>query len=165
MISRRNALTAIAALTSSAALSFENVRAKETPVSDIIPGAIPLKVGARVPLNASSSPVRVNTVDIHLLYLSTAVFKLDAESRMTAVLKAAVTEYADMDYWVSVAVFDAAGLLLGAVSHKETVERVRLGRVPTMQREIKLDFGISNAFSRAALMAVAISERDVRHTP
>jgi hypothetical protein len=163
MISRRNALTAIAALTGSAAISSEKVRAKESAMSDIIPAAIPLKLGARVPLAASSSPVRVNAVDMHLLTVSAAVFTLDAASRLTAVLKAAVTEYAKMDYWVSVAVFDATGHLLGAVTQKETVEYERLRAIPTMLREIKLDFGISNAFSRAALVAIAISERDVPH--
>jgi hypothetical protein len=99
--------------------------------------------------------------DLHILGIGTGTFQLDQESRLTGKLNAFVTQYAKVDYWISAAVFDAKGKLLGTAGHKEAVQYIRLGAMPTMQRHITLDFGISKGFKNAAFVVVAISERDV----
>ena len=126
-----------------------------------IPGAVPFTPGKEVKIGLSSSPVKVNDTDLHLIFIGSGTFRLDKESRLTAVLKAGVAQYAKVEYQISAAVFDAAGALLGAAGHKEAVEYIREGRWPTVAREIGLDFGVSKAFKDAAFVVVAISDRDV----
>jgi hypothetical protein len=126
-----------------------------------IPGAIKFDMGKQIKITAQSSPVKVDKTDVHLISIGTGTFHLDNESRLTATLKAAVTQYAQVEYWISTAVFDAAGKMLGTAAHKELVQYIRLGAIPTIFRDIKLDFGISKAFMDATFLVVAISERDV----
>jgi hypothetical protein len=126
-----------------------------------IPGAIRMDLDKEVTIGAQSSPIKVNNNDLHIISVGRGTFRLDKQSRLTATLFAAVTQYARIEYWISVAVFDAAGKLLGTAGHKEAVQYIRLGVIPTMLPNIALDFGISKAFKDAAFVAVAISERDV----
>lgn len=123
-----------------------------------VPGAIKLVLGKEVTLGQRSSPVGVGGGNLHIMSIDKGTFRLDNESRLTAALKGAVTQYAKVEYRLSAAVFDAAGKLLGTASHKEAVRYIRLGAIPTVLRDIELDFGISKAFKNAAFVAVAISE-------
>jgi hypothetical protein len=161
MISRRNTLSVITGLASAAVISADKARADESGTNPVFPGTIPLKLNMPVRVAAQSAPVRVNDTDLRLVYINSAMFAMDASSRLTATLKGAITQYTRVDYWISVAVFDAAGQLLGAANHKEAVQYERVRAMPTMLREIKLDFGVSKAFQRAALVAIVISDPDV----
>ncbi len=156
---RRNALAGLAGITSGALLTAGTAQSAEP--KSTIPGAIELTLGQKLKIGVQSAAVKVNETDLHLVSIGTGTFQLDEDSRLTAILKAAVAQYAKVDYWISVAVFDAAGKLLGTAGHKEPVEYIRLGKMPTLLRDIKLDFGISKTFKDAAAVVVAISDRDV----
>jgi hypothetical protein len=158
-MNRRDALTSLAGVAGGAMLSGGAASGQQPKAP--VPGAIKLQIGGEVMIGAQSSPVKVGETSLHILSVGKGIFRLDKESRLTANLKAAVAQYAKIEYWVSAAVFDTAGRLLGTAAHKEAVEYVRLGAMPTMFRDIALDFGISTAFKEAAFVVVAISDRDV----
>ena len=122
-----------------------------------IPGAIAFELDREIRLVASSEPVRLPGGDFRVLSVGTATFHLGDDGRLTAKLNAAVAQYAPVEYRIYVAVFDAKGVLLGTASHVESVERIRLGRMPTMFRHVDLDFGKSRDFRRAAYASVAVS--------
>jgi hypothetical protein len=158
-MNRRRSLEGLAGAAGGLFLASRSAHAE--PPRPIVPGAIPLNLGQKTEFGIRSSPVKLDNFDLHILSIGTGTFRLDRESRLTATLKAAVTQYAAIEYWVSTAVFDVAGKLLGTASHKEKVQYIRLGATPTMFRDIELDFGISKAFKDAALVVLAISDRDV----
>jgi hypothetical protein len=159
-MNRRNALKGLAGAAGGIVVADRTVHAQspKTPV----PGAIKVELGKEFMIGVQSTPVKVNESNIHLVLVGKGTFRLDHESRLTAELNAGVAQYVKVDYWISAAVFDAAGKLRGTAGHKESVEYVRIGRWPTVAREIMLDFGISNAFKDIAIVVVAISDRDVR---
>jgi hypothetical protein len=158
-MNRRHALVGLAGATGGALFAAGAASAQQPKAP--VPGAIKLELGKDVMIGARSTPVTVDKTDIHIVSVGKGTFRLDKESRLTATLEAAVAQYAKIDYWVSAAVFDAAGKLLGTAAHKEAVEYVRLGSMPIEFRGIGLDFGISTPFKDAALVVVAISDRDV----
>jgi hypothetical protein len=157
-MNRRRALAGIAGAVGGIALA-NGADAEQPKVA--IPGATNFELGKDVRLGATSTPIKANGSELHIVGIGTGSFQLDDDPRLTATLKAAVTQYAKVNYWISTAVFDAAGKLLGTASHKEPDEYERLGATPTVFRNIKLDFGISKAFKKAALVVVAISEPDI----
>lgn len=158
-----NRRCALAQLTAGAVAAAAPARAAEPPPRHdlILPSAIDLVLDKPLTINAASVPVKHGDDELSIIKIGQGTFHLDESSRLTAKLHAAVAQYADVDYWISVAVFDAGAQLLGTARHKQAVGYIRLGAMPTMLPEIALDFGISNAYRRAAQVAVAISERDV----
>ena len=156
---RREALAAMVGATGAVALSAGALRADDDAV--MIPGAVPLKLAEKMRVEAQSVPVKVRGADLHIVSIGTATFDLDKDSRLSARLNATVCQYAKVVYRVSAAAFDASGQLLGAAFHDEAVERYSVGKELTLFREIALDFGVSKAYRRATLVAVAISEPDV----
>jgi hypothetical protein len=131
----------------------------------VVPGAVRLLWEKAIRIGVSSNPIEVNGQPFRLLNIGTATFHLADDGRLTAVLKAGVQQYSEVDYGISVAVFDGTGRLLGAAVHTEHVEYERLGRMPTLLREISFDFGISNDFVRAAYVVVAVTSRNVPLPP
>jgi len=125
-----------------------------------VPGAIALTLDRQIPIRASSEPIRLPGGDLRVLSVGTATFHLSDDGHLTAKLNAAVAEYANAEYRIYAAVFDAKGLLLGTASHVESVERIRLGAMPTEFRHVDLDFGKSRDFRRAAYASVAVSNPD-----
>jgi hypothetical protein len=139
---------------------------KEKKIADTervppIPGAVPLKFDAEIQFEAAAGPVRQGNDPFYVIQVGRGKFHLSDQSRLTAELKASVTQYARVDFWIYAAVFDDRGSLLGTASHREEVLYIRTGGTPTVFREIKLDFGISDAFQRAAYVVVTIGERKV----
>lgn len=127
-----------------------------------IPGSIKLVLDERIRIDVSSKPIEMRKdTPLKIITIGTGIFSLDKESRLTSVLSCGVTQYNDVDYWISVAVFDGVGRLLGSASHKETVQFIRIGVMPCMFREIEFDFGISEAYKNATQIIVAISDRKV----
>jgi|GEM_PF-3157759 len=139
-------------------LLANQVDAQEGKADAPLPGAIPLKIGEALDIYVQSTPVKVGKEDLHIVSVGRGTFYLDKESRLTGRLKAAVAQYAKTVYWISAAVFDLKGKLLGAAAHREEVQYIRLGQAPTIFREIDLDFGISKAYSGAKFLAVSVSE-------
>ena len=109
--------------------------------------------------------VRWNTMPPPEAMQSQAPFKLEVGPFFKVVVKAAVTQYNTVDYKVSCAVFDKQGRLLGAESHIEHVEYLRLGHMPTIFRELTFDFGASKSFAEAAYVAFSINDPHVPVPP
>jgi hypothetical protein len=156
-----NRRTAIVGLAGAVGLAAGRGNAQQAPPAKPVPGAIALKLGQPIDIAAQSAPVKVGTENLHIVSIGRGTFQVDRESRLTAKLKAGVTQYARIDYWISAAVFDPKGRFLGAAVHKEEVQSIWVGRTLTVSREIAPDFGISKAFGQAAFVVVAVSERDV----
>ena len=72
-----------------------------------------------------------------------------------------MTEFDNVDYDISAAVFDAAGQMLGSARAQCKVQRMWAGNVCRTGRTITLDFGISSDYTRAAAFAVSVSNRKV----
>lgn len=125
-----------------------------------VPGAIALALDREIRVGASSEPVHLPGGDLRVLTVGTGVFHLANDGHLTAKMKAAVAQYANVEYRIFAAVFDAKGVLLGTASHLESVERIRLARMPTALRQVDLDFGKSRDFRRAAYASVAVSNPD-----
>ena len=96
-----------------------------------------------------------------LISLGQCSLTVDDQGHLTATVRAAVRQYAKVDYWISLAVFDKELKFLGAATHKEAIQYIRKGAIPTMLPELKFDFGISKTYVSVARLAVAISDRDV----
>ncbi len=92
-------------------------------------------------------------------------FTAERGTFLKVVLKASVLQYTTMDYRVSAAVFDKNRHLLGTAQHVEKVEYVRVGRTPIVLKEIKFDFGNSDAYRQAAFVAFAVSDTPVPRPP
>lgn len=166
MIDRRSVLSGLVGLTVAPGLAAAGDE-PEAGRQDFPPlrGAFPLKWGQATEVGARSNPIKGGKHDIHIITIQSAKFDLDSDSRLTVTLRAMIVQHAQVDYWISAAVFDAEGRLLGAASHKEAVRRVMLGRVGMTTRDIALDFGLSNGYGRAAFATVAVGERDVPASP
>jgi hypothetical protein len=123
---------------------------------------IPLKLGRSIPLGIQSSGVEWRGNTYHLVGLGSIQFELDRRtSRLKADVKAGVTEFDDVDYDVSAAVFDARGKLLGAARSRCSVQRDWAGKVSVTSTGVNLDFGVSLDYAQAATFMVSISKRKV----
>jgi hypothetical protein len=131
------------------------------PAEPPIPGAVPFKFDEEVKIYVRSKPVNADKDDLHIVSVGVGTFKLSNEWQLTATLKAAVVQWAKVDYRISAAVFDADGKFLGSADHTEHVQYIRLAAVPTTLPNIKLDFGVSESYKRAAFVVVSISEPKV----
>lgn len=87
------------------------------------------------------------------------------EPRLLASLTLSVAQYNKVEYRVYAAAFDAKGKLLGTAMHVEPVEYIRLGAMPTLFRDVVLDFGVSEAFAQAKYVAFAVSQPSVPKPP
>ena len=144
-----------------AQLMTRGARAADRPSGALpVPGAIALTLDRQIAIRASSQPIRVSGSDLHVLSVGTGTFHLSDDGRLTAKVNAGVAQYANAEFRIYAAVFDAKGVLLGTASHVEAVERVRLGAMPTEFRHVDLDFGKSRDFGRAAYFSVAVSNPD-----
>ena len=158
-MNRRHALGSLGAVGAAMITLRESAQAASTMAK--IPGALTLALDKTIRVDAQSTAVKTAGGKLHIISIGTGTFTLDNASRLKAVLNAGVTQYAEIDYWISVAVFDNAGCFLGSASHIEPVQYVRLGVMPMTFREIELDFGISRTFKDVALFTVAISDREI----
>jgi hypothetical protein len=125
-----------------------------------VSGAIALTLDREIRIAAASEPIRLPGGEFRVLSVGKGTFHLSDDGQLTAKLNAAVAEYANADFRIYAAVFDAQGALLGTASHVQSVERVRLGAMPTMLIHVDLDFGQSRDFRRAAYASVAVSNPD-----
>jgi len=126
-----------------------------------VPNIAPLKLGASIPLSVQSAGVTWKGNTFHLVHLGSIRFDLDKSDRLKADIQAGVTEFDNVDYDISVAVFDGAGQMLGSARAQCKVQRGWLGNVKRTGRTITLDFGISSDYTRAAAFAVSVSNRKV----
>jgi hypothetical protein len=158
MINRRNALSALAGIAAMPCLADAGATTDDPPP---VKGAFKLKMGHPLEILARSNPVKGKDRDAYVITIEKVTFDVAGDSRLTAKLFTMIVQMAQVDYWISAAVYDAKGKLHGAASHMEAVKRVMLGRVVMATRDITLDFGISKGFARAAFATVVVGERDV----
>ncbi len=122
---------------------------------------IPLKLGTAIPLSVQSAGVTWRGNTFHLVRLGSIKFDLGTNDCLKADIQAGVTEFDDVGYDISVAVFDAAGQMLGTARAPCKVQRLWAGNVCMTAQTISLDFGVSSDYARAAGFAVSISNRKV----
>jgi uncharacterized protein (TIGR03067 family) len=126
-----------------------------------VPNIVPLKLGASIPLSVQSAGVTWKGNTFHLVRLGSIRFDLDKSHRLKADIQAGVTEFDNVGYDISAAVFDAAGQMLGSARAQCKVQRMWAGGVERTGRTITLDFGVSLDYTRAAAFAVSVSNREV----
>lgn len=97
--------------------------------------------------------------------LSGKPLHFESGSFFSVTVKAAVAQYNKVDYRISCTLFDKDGILLGTAVAVEHVEYVRLGVMPTVSRDIKLDFDPKKNYERAAYAVFSISSPDVPKPP
>jgi len=90
-----------------------------------------------------------------------SLFKPALNACLKADIQAGVTGFDDVDYDISGAVFDAAGQMLGTARAQCKVKRMWAGNVFMSPQTIRLDFGVSLDYTRAAAFAVSVSNRKV----
>ncbi len=126
-----------------------------------LPQVYEITPNKEITLSAYSTPVIDGDFKLSIIHLGTCSLTLDDHGHLKAKVKAGIAQYAKVEYWISLAVFNSKDEFLGAATHKELVQFIRLGRIPTHLPELEFDFGISNSYKSVARLAVAISERDV----
>jgi hypothetical protein len=156
---RRELLTQAASAAGLGLLIPSTTHADETPRP--IPGAIPVELGKEFQLNLQSPPVTTRGGAMHLISLGKGILALASDGRLTATIHGGVKQYADTEYWISLAAYDPTGSLLGVATHKEQVRYIRLGSMPTLLRDFEFNFGISRSFSEIAWLTASLSDRDV----
>ena len=122
---------------------------------------VPLKLGSPIPLAIQSPGVAWKGNTFHLVRLGSITFDLDKNDSLKADIQAGVTSFDDVDYDISGAVFDAAGHMLGTARAQCKVQRMWAGEVEVSAQTIRLDFGVSLDYTRAAAFAVSVSNRKV----
>ena len=95
------------------------------------------------------------------MHLGSIRFDLDKNDFLKADIQAGLTGFDDVDYDISAAVFDAAGQMLGTARAQCRVKRMWAGTVRMTAQTIRLDFGVSLDYTRAAAFAVSVSKRKV----
>jgi hypothetical protein len=108
-----------------------------------VPNIAPLRFGASIPLSVQSAGVTWKGNTFHLVHLGSIRFDLDKSDRLKADIQAGVTEFDNVDYDISAAVFDAAGQMLGSARAQCKVQRLWAGNASRTARTITLDFGIA----------------------
>jgi hypothetical protein len=133
----------------------------EAPPAGAVTNLVPLKFGSSVPLAVQSAGVAWKGYTFHLVRLNSIRFDLDKSDRLTAEIQAGVTEFDNVDYDISGAVFDAAGQMLGTARAQCKVQRMWAGNVRMTAQTVKLDFGVSLDYTGAVAFAVGVSNRKV----
>ena len=150
-------LSAIVVYFAGSSVAFAQSPLKNQVIS--VPGAVPISFDKPVRIDVQSSAFKVNGSEIHVISIGRGAFHLSTDGHLTATLSAGVLQWVNADYWISVAVFDSKGNLLGTASHEEPVKYIRLGAAPTTLQDMSLDFGESDSYKNARYAVVAISER------
>jgi hypothetical protein len=92
------------------------------------------------------------------IHLNWGVLTVSRGKRLTGLIDADLRFVKDVDYWVSVAVFDDEKRLLGAAVHHEPLE-LNGGFIEKNGKRFNFDFGVSAAFENTKWISVAISDR------
>jgi len=131
------------------------------PPTGVATNLVALKLGSSIPLAVQSPGVAWKGNTFHLARLKSIRFDLDKNDSLKADIQAGLTEFDNVGYDVSGAVFDAAGQMLGTARAQCKVPRMWAGRVEMRAQTIRLDFGVSLDYTRAAAFAVSVSNRKV----
>jgi hypothetical protein len=130
-------------------------------LTGVVTNLVPLKLGSPIPLAIQSPGVAWKGNTFHLVGLGSITFDLDKNACLKADIQAGLTSFDDVDYDISGAVFDATGQMLGTARAQCKVTRMWAGNVRMSPQTIRLDFGVSLDYTRAAAFAVSVSNRKV----
>ena len=133
----------------------------DAPPTGVVTNLFPLKLGSPIPLAIQSPGVAWKGNTFQLVRLGSIRFDLDKSDSLKADIQAGLTEFDNVDYDVSGAVFDGAGQMLGTARAQCKVQRMWAGTVRMTAQTIRLDFGVSLDYTRAASFAVSVSNRKV----
>lgn len=158
-MNRRHLLTLVAG--STFGLSFGNASSSAQEQRSELDGMFKATPNTELQLATASSPVIDGDSRFNLVRLGKCKLTLGDDGHLTALVSAGVAQYTNIDYWISLAVFDERRSFLGAATHKVAIQCIRRGVMPTLLPELEFDFGISNKFRTLTQIAVAISDRDV----
>ena len=139
------------------------------------PPLIEVELGKQFDLSMDSSPIDVSeewrksgfgrgkSIPEHRkmispIHLNWGVLTVSRGKRLTGLIDADLRFVKDVDYWVSIAVFDDEKRLLGAAVCHEPLE-LNGGFIEKNGKRFSFDFGVSAAFENTKLVAVAISDR------
>ena len=155
-------------------LSFGRVSEAQNK-DDKYPPLVEVELGKQFGLSIDSSPIDVteewrksglgrgmpNTEHremISPIHLNWGVLYVSRGKRLTGLIDADLRFVKDVDYWVSIAVFDDEKRSLGAAVYHEPLE-LNGGFIEKNGKRFTFDFGVSAAFENTKLVAVAISDR------
>ena len=155
-------------------LSFGRVSEAQNK-DDKYPPLVEVELGKQFGLSIDSSPIDVteewrksglgrgmpNTEHremISPIHLNWGVLYVSRGKRLTGLIDADLRFVKDVDYWVSIAVFDDEKRSLGAAVYHEPLE-LNGGFIEKNGKRFSFDFGVSAAFENTKLVAVAISDR------
>ena len=135
------------------------VGAKEIPIN--ADSLIEITLNREFQCDVRSASVTDGASTFHPVVLGTCRLTLSRDDRLEATVKVAITQYAEIDYWISLAVFDDQGTFLGAATHKHAIHNMRRSQIATTFPILRFDFGISRRYQSVARLAAAISDRSV----
>ena len=155
-------------------LSFGRVSEAQNK-DDKYPPLVEVELGKQFGLSIDSSPIDVteewrksglgrgksnpeHREMISPIHLNWGVLTISRGKRLTGSIDADLRFVKDVDYWVSIAVFDDEKRLLGVAVHHEPLE-LNGGFIEKNGKGFTFDFGVSAAYESTRLVAVAISDR------
>jgi hypothetical protein len=133
-------------------------RAENEPLAPIL---TPLAFNKPIKLDVKSHGVEWRGNTYQLVKLHQVEFRLDVRPHLTALVKGAQLTFDDVDYDVHAAVFGEHGVLLGTARGLVSVARLWAGKPALTEVELKLDFGLSEAYPQAKSFCLAITRRKV----
>ena len=124
-------------------------------------GQVPFALNKLIRVDVKSHGIEWRGHTYHLVKLFQAEFRLDVRPHLTAAVKGSMITFDDVDYDVHAAVFGEGGALLGTARGLVSVARLWAGRPAVTEIELKLDFGLSEAYPQAKSFTLAITRRKV----
>lgn len=167
---RRDLLASIPAAVLSGYLSGDSATAQDSPVAG--KGMIPVTLGEQFKLSIKSPEVDVSrewntdgegTTEpeggmLSPIQIDSGSLTLNRSHNLTALFELSVQYVKNIDFWVSVAIFDHHHQLLGAANHRIPLE-LNGGFIERNGQRITLDLGKSTRFKNVAFAAISISDR------
>lgn len=108
--------------------------------------------------DGNSNPDPIHRERISPIHLHWGVLYVSRAKRLTGVFAVDLRFVKNVDYWISVAVFNGERQFLGASVRHQPLE-LNGGFIESNHEQFKLDFGVSARYETTKMIAVAISDR------
>ena len=131
----------------------------------VAPSAItvPVEAGKSVKVNVAAPPYANRPKEWPLLRIGSAKYEHAAEQPATVTLEGSIQTAEKVDYRITVTLQAEGGKEVAASSTVEHVQHVELGRVMTVLRTWKLDFGKLGEFDRVKALRIRVLELGARN--
>ena len=135
---------------------------QQTSQFDAAPNLNPFTYGQAAKLDCHSDNVEWNGGFVQLLRFSSLSFSLDPDTnQVSAIAKGRLITFDDVEYLLSLALFDKEGAFLGAATKTCQVQRIWLGVYASQGISIEFDFKSSSRYPAADRFAFSISSEKV----